>query len=339
MKIQLNKTYLILAIILFLIEVCIAIFLKTGFIRHTFGDYLVVFLLYCGLRGLTSLGIWRTAITVLIISFLIEFLQLTSILEVFNLENSRLAKLVFGTTFQFTDLVAYTLGVVTILFIETKLQVKLKLERFFKAKNIIVFGILFTILSISLPNYIIAKSAENKTFYKIEDIPKNKVGLVLGANKLTESGNVSLYYLYRVNAAVKLYKANKIEYVLVSGDNSRKGYNEPSMFKEDLIKKGIPEDKIFLDYAGFRTLDSVVRAKEIFGQYSITIISQRFHCQRAIYLAQAHNINAVGFNAKHFKKSQFFNKPPREYLARAKAVLDIITDKKPKFLGHSITIR
>nr|WP_241974257.1 ElyC/SanA/YdcF family protein [Winogradskyella wandonensis] len=206
-------------------------------------------------------------------------------------------------------------------------------------KYIISLGVLFGLLCLSIPNYIVAKTAENKTFYNIKDIPKNKVGLVLGANKYTSNGNISLYYLYRVDATAKLFQANKIEYVLVSGDNSRKNYNEPSMFKEDLVKRGIPENKIFLDYAGFRTLDSVVRAKEIFGQHSITIISQRFHCQRAIFLANAHDIKAVGFNAKHYKRAQFFNKPSREYLARAKAVLDVLTDKKPKYLGNPIAIR
>ncbi|GGI57014.1 ribosomal maturation YjgA family protein [Winogradskyella haliclonae] len=119
MKMQLNKTYLILAILLFLIEACIAIFLKTGFIRHTFGDYLVVILLYCGLRGLTSLGIWRSAILVLIIAFIIEFLQLTKVLELLNLQSNHFAKLILGTSFQFLDLIAYTLGIITILIIET----------------------------------------------------------------------------------------------------------------------------------------------------------------------------------------------------------------------------
>ena len=102
-------------------------------------------------------------------------------------------------------------------------------------------------------------------FNKVDAIPKNKVGLILGTGKYAASGNINLFYKYRVDAAVKLFKAGKIEYILVSGDNSRKDYDEPTDFKLDLIAEGIPEDRIYLDYAGFRTLDSIVRAKEIFG--------------------------------------------------------------------------
>jgi SanA protein len=173
----------------------------------------------------------------------------------------------------------------------------------------------------------------NLVYDDISAIPKNKVGLVLGTGKYAASGNINLFYKYRIDAAVKLYKAQKIEYILVSGDNSRKGYDEPSDFKNDLIARGIPADKIFLDYAGFRTLDSVVRAKEIFGQTSITFISQKFHNQRAIYIAEHYNIEAVGFNARDVYKSHF-----REYLARSKASLDLVFNVKPKFLGDPIQI-
>jgi SanA protein len=121
---------------------------------------------------------------------------------------------------------------------------------------------------------------------------------------------------------------------LVSGDNSQKDYDEPTDFKKDLIAKGIPEDRIFLDYAGFRTLDSIVRAKEVFGQTSITIISQKFHNQRAIYIAKQFGIDAIGFNAKDVYNSHF-----REYLARSKASLDLVFNVQPKFLGEKIVIK
>ena len=171
-------------------------------------------------------------------------------------------------------------------------------------------------------------------FENVDAIPKNKVGLLLGTGKYAESGNINLFYKYRIDAAVKLYRAGKIEYVLVSGDNSRKDYDEPSDFKKDLIAKGIPANRIFLDYAGFRTLDSVVRAKEIFGQTSITFISQKFHNQRAIYIADHYNIQAVGFNAKDVYNYHF-----REYLARSKASLDLVFNVQPKFFGEKITIQ
>ena len=170
-------------------------------------------------------------------------------------------------------------------------------------------------------------------FNEVDAIPKNKVGLILGTGKYAASGNINLFYKYRVDAAVKLFKAGKIEYILVSGDNSRKDYDEPTDFKLDLIAEGIPEDRIYLDYAGFRTLDSIVRAKEIFGQSSLTIISQKFHNQRAIYIANHIGIAAVGFNAKDVFKSHY-----REYLARPKASLDLAFNVQPKYLGDPILI-
>ena len=174
----------------------------------------------------------------------------------------------------------------------------------------------------------------HQVYDSVNAIPKNKVGLLLGTGKYAASGNINLFYKYRIDAVVKLYKAGKIEYILVSGDNSRKDYDEPTDFKKDLIAQGIPEDKIFLDYAGFRTLDSIVRAKEIFGQTSITIISQKFHNQRAIYIAKQYGIDAVGFNAKDVYNSHF-----REYLARSKASLDLVFNVQPKFLGEKIVIK
>lgn len=168
----------------------------------------------------------------------------------------------------------------------------------------------------------------------VDAIPKNKVGLLLGTGKYAASGNINLFYKYRIDATVKLYKAGKIEYILVSGDNSRKDYDEPSDFKNDLIARGIPANRIFLDYAGFRTLDSVVRAKEIFGQTSITFISQKFHNQRAIYIANHFGIKAVGFNARDVYKSHF-----REYMERSKASLDLVFNVQPKFLGEKIKIQ
>lgn len=155
-----------------------------------------------------------------------------------------------------------------------------------KKRIIVVLILIIPIVLVFAANYSIEKNAENKTFSNSSKIKKNKVGLVLGTSKFLNNGEINLYFKYRINATVELYKKGKIDFVLVSGDNGNKNYNEPTDFKNELIKKGIPANKIFLDYAGFRTLDSVVRAKEIFGQVSITIISQKFHNERAIYLAE-----------------------------------------------------
>ena len=191
----------------------------------------------------------------------------------------------------------------------------------------IVFGVFVTFHWISF-------KAKDLTYDDMDSIPKNNVGLVLGASKWAPSGNINLFYKHRVDAAVALYKAGKIDYILVSGDNGRKDYDEPTDFKNDLITQGIPAEHIFLDYAGFRTLDSIVRAKEIFGQNAITIISQKFHNQRAIYITQHYGIDAIAYNAKDVYKT-----PPREYLARTKARLDLLFNVTPKFLGDKIAIK
>ena len=198
--------------------------------------------------------------------------------------------------------------------------------------SIILFGILIT-------NYWVSSKANGLIYDDIQDIPSHKVALLLGTGKYTQNNNINLYYKYRIEATVKLFNARKIEFILVSGDDSTKIYDEPQDMKNDLILAGIPENKIFLDYAGFRTLDSVIRAKKIFGLTEFTIISQKFHNERAVYLAMNQNINAIAFNAKDVKSSYGFKTQLREYLAKTKACLDVLFNVQPKFLGQKIEIK
>ncbi|MGY6649268.1 SanA/YdcF family protein [Wenyingzhuangia sp. IMCC45574] len=200
---------------------------------------------------------------------------------------------------------------------------------------------LFVVLVISavVPFYIIELKTEKNVFNDVESIPKNKVGLVLGTSKRLRNGYINLYFKYRIEATVALFKQGKIDVVLVSGDNRTKYYNEPIDFKNELIKKGIPEDKIVLDYAGFRTLDSVIRAQKVFGQNTFTIISQEFHNKRAVYIASLNGIKTVGFNAKDVNKKYGFKVYLREYLARTKVFVDVLFNVQPKFLGPKILIK
>ena len=215
----------------------------------------------------------------------------------------------------------------------------MKKKTVLKLLKISLFFLAFCLFSIVLSNRTIQQNASKKIFSEIKNIPKNKVGLILGTSKHLIDGRINLYYKYRLDAAVKLYKAGKVEYIVISGDNGSKNYDEPTDFKTDLIKYGIPENKIFLDYAGFRTLDSVVRIKEIFSQNSITIISQQFHNERAIYLAEHFDIKAVGFNAKSISGKYGLKVQLREYLARVKVFVDIIFKVEPRFLGKKIEIK
>jgi SanA protein len=215
----------------------------------------------------------------------------------------------------------------------------MKRKWFLFFKKIVFYFFILCVLAIIFSNLIVNNNAKEKVFRSTDKISKNKVGLLLGTSKILMNGQKNLYFIYRVNAAAKLFKSGKIEYILISGDNRTQKNNEPQDFKDELLKKGIPENKIFLDYAGFRTLDSVVRLKEIFGQNSVTMISQEFHNERAIYLAEHFGIKAIGFNAKDVTNRLGFKTQLREYLARVKVFVDIIFKVQPKFLGEKIEVK
>lgn len=198
---------------------------------------------------------------------------------------------------------------------------------------------IFCFASIVLSNYWIVSSTKSQIYSDIANTPTRKVGLVLGASKKTTRGTNNLYFSYRIQAAYQLFMAHKVQYLLLSGDNHTKGYDEPSDMREALIVLGVPDSCIVLDYAGFRTLDSVVRCNEVFGEDSITIISQEFHNQRALFIANKNNIQAIAFNAQEVNKNYSFKTRLREYFARVKCVLDIyVLYTSPKFLGEKIKI-
>ena len=145
--------------------------------------------------------------------------------------------------------------------------------------------------------------------------------------------------MVQVRKDERAIQAGKIERILVSGDNSRSTYDEPTCIKEDLVSAGIPDSMIYLDYAGFRTYDSMVRAKEVFGLTSFTIISQPFHNERALYIAARKGLDAIAFNAPDVQLRKWqIRMTVREWLARTKAVADNYLGKQPHFLGEPITI-
>jgi len=204
-------------------------------------------------------------------------------------------------------------------------------------KRIFYSGVALLLLLLLL-NYKVKHDVKESMYDNITETPSKKVGLLLGTAKYVKGGWINLYYTHRITAAVELYKAGKIEYILISGDNGHESYDEPTLMKEDLMAAGIPESAIYLDYAGFRTLDSVVRCKRIFGELDILVISQQFHNERAVYIARARGIQAVGYNAQDVNAKYGFKTRIREYLARTKMFLDLWFGKEPKFLGEEIQI-
>ena len=195
--------------------------------------------------------------------------------------------------------------------------------------TIALLGASFVIWANLAPVY----ASRGKLFDDVTRIPGAKVGLVFGTTDRYQDRE-NPYFRYRIDAAEKLWRAGKISVILVSGDNREKYYNEPEKMKRALIERGVPADRIACDYAGLRTLDSVVRAKEVFGLDEAIFITQRFHNERAIYLAEANGMNVTGFNAQDVAVRSGLKTKIREVGARVKMWLDVrILGTRPKHLG------
>ena len=198
---------------------------------------------------------------------------------------------------------------------------------------VLAVGVAACLCYVSVSNY-----AKGRLYNDIDSIPHNHAALVLGTSPNGRHGGPNLFFQARINACVELFNEGKIDRIIVSGDNRHVSYNEPRAMRQALINKGIPAEVIFLDYAGFRTLDSVVRAREVFGQSSFTVISQKFHNERALFIAGQKGIDAIGFNAADVRSYHGFLTHAREVLARFKVYLDLIFDTQPHFLGEPIDI-
>lgn len=196
----------------------------------------------------------------------------------------------------------------------------------------------FAFLAIIYANYKIPYDTKIYVYDNADSIPQQKAALVLGTARYI-GDRPNLYFTYRIQAAKELYEAGKVKAFVVSGDNGRHSYNEPDDMRDALVEVGIPDSIIYMDYAGFRTLDSVVRMNEIFGQDSFIIVSQKFHNERAVFLSQYYGFTAFGYNARDLdlNRSSYRTKV-REYFARVKVFVDIITGKSPKYLGEPIEI-
>ena len=197
-----------------------------------------------------------------------------------------------------------------------------------------VLAVAFLVMGV-IVNRSVDKTAEGRCYSNVEDIPYRRVGLLLGTSRLKRNGHENPYFYYRIEACAELYHAGKIHHILISGDNSRKDYNEPADMKEALVERGVPADSITLDYAGFRTYDSMVRAKKVFGQDSVTVISQDWHNERAVYIANRVGLDAIAFNAEDVSIRTV---RAREWLARTKMAFDLLFLHEPHFLGEPIEI-
>jgi SanA protein len=210
------------------------------------------------------------------------------------------------------------------------------LPKYLSPLLLLVYAILLLIIVIIMSNIIITTSSRKSLFDDISQVTPHKVGIVLGTSRYLQSGESNPWFHFRIKAAAELYHAGKIKYIILSGDNREINYNEPEQMRREIIKHNVPDSVLFLDYAGLRTLDSMVRSRKIFGQDRIIVISQKFHNERAVFLAKAYDIQAIGYNAQS-PESEFQTKVIfREILARVKVFIDLITQKQPRFLGEEV---
>ena len=197
-------------------------------------------------------------------------------------------------------------------------------------------GVSFTIILVLLIscNAWVVLATQKHVFNDVDSIPHRSVALVLGTSNRLTDGSPNPFFTNRIETAYQLFISGKVDHIIVSGDNRSKYYNEPVAMRNALIKKGIPSSVITLDFAGLRTLDSIVRCKEIFGQESVTIITQSFHSYRALFISQYYDIDAVVMIATEPRTWQSAKVIVRELLARPLAVLDLYIFKtSPRFLG------
>ena len=196
--------------------------------------------------------------------------------------------------------------------------------------GLICIFVLICIALLLICNKIVVNNAEGKVFSDIDSIKYNKVGLLLGTTPQARFDRITNYFfIYRIDAAEQLYKAGKIEKILISGDeNSMDGINEPECMRDSLVARGVPADAIILDGKGYRTICSVVNANKVYGLKSFTIISQEFHNERAIYQAEHLGLdveNMQAYNAEMPKSRRAYLTSIREYFARVKMFWDLLT--------------
>ncbi|OGJ56168.1 hypothetical protein A2706_01975 [Candidatus Peribacteria bacterium RIFCSPHIGHO2_01_FULL_51_35] len=196
-----------------------------------------------------------------------------------------------------------------------------------------------TALAFLLINALILGSTRDSLYTKIEDVPPAQAALVLGA-AVYRNSKVSFFLLDRLESAEELYRAKKVQKIIVSGDHGQPEYNEVSTMRDVLLDRGVPAEDIFMDHAGFDTYDSVYRAKEIFEVENLIIVTQKFHLPRALYIANALDLDAVGLVAdrRTYTEEVLLRNVKRESLARVKAFFDVLFRVKPTHLGEKIPI-
>ncbi|ARJ43067.1 vancomycin high temperature exclusion protein [Pantoea alhagi] len=202
--------------------------------------------------------------------------------------------------------------------------------------GLIIILLLMILTALGLDRWIAWKTAP-WIYEDLTSLPHRQVGVVLGTAKYYRTGVQNQYYYYRIRGAINAYNSGKVNYLLLSGDNAQQSYNEPMTMRRDLIAAGVNPGDIVLDYAGFRTLDSIVRTRKVFDTNDFIIITQRFHCERALFIALHMGIQAQCYAVPSPKN--MLTVRVREVAARLGALADLyIMKREPRFLGPLVSI-
>ena len=176
---------------------------------------------------------------------------------------------------------------------------------------------------------VVSVNANGKTYDNAEDIPYNKVALLLGTSPITPQGEHNYYFDNRIQAVAELYHSGKIRHIIASGgdySDRENGCNELAAMHDSLVAHGVPDSVVTLDFQGLRTINSIVKVRDVYGHDSLTIISQKYHNERAIWLAEHCWIHAIAYNAQ---TPDIANKRIknilREFIARVKMFIDVLT--------------
>ncbi len=212
---------------------------------------------------------------------------------------------------------------------------KFVIQFFARSIGLMLIAIIFSAAIVVGMNLWVIRSAAPYLYDSAEHLPTANVALILGASPYSLDGRPSGHFQGRIHAAVELFTAGRVRHLLASGSNPDRRYNEPRKMFEALTAAGVPESAITMDFAGRRTLDSVVRARAVFGQQRLVIVSQRYHLHRAIFLARQRGVDAVGYVAPRPQLHRRVNAEIREVAARVLAILDIyVLNTEPHFLGE-----
>ncbi|UTN04720.1 YdcF family protein [Flavobacterium bizetiae] len=207
------------------------------------------------------------------------------------------------------------------------------MKKYFK---IFLYLVIIGLVTIVFINYYVKSSTKKNIYYSIKRFPKNDVGIIFGAG--INGDQPSKYLKDRLDAGILLYKANRINKILLSGDNGRDEYDELTVMKNYCFNHGVDTTKIFIDYAGFDTYSTMYRAKHIFNIKRATLISQEYHLNRAIYIGQKLGIKSVGYSANNGEYLGYKYVTFREYGSICKSFFDVLRNREPRFLGTPIDI-